>query len=691
MYAHRSTNTMRLLHCVLVLVVLAFVPMHAQVSSHWGTEFFVSFGSIVSDVQSDSLWVYLVPSRSTTCTISFTTCSDGHQELERVSLSDPQRGVRIGIARSLLEQPYGRSPCGVLHIQSEAPIQVLAFVSDSTDGEATAVFPSSWWGRTYVVPVNLPQGAVLDSAVQDQPIRATIIAHAASDVMITAPDAPLRVNGVSIAARAQHRLFLEAGEQCLIETSAHDSIVAHGILVQASQPVAVVVGGRINGQHLFEQQLAAEWWDTTAFVLRYPQPAGAASIDPDYALVAAIADSTVVRVGDGSVYRLDAGQVVRIPVMQTEWVSSSKPISVLALRRGREGSVASHCLALVPPPSAAVPAAAVLSPQIRSGVFRLYSEQYLTVIADSVARSILRLDGAPWSAPWEPIPGSNWQVSSRRTGDDVHELVATAGMLIPWTIGYGDGRAYATCGEFLPVHYRYLHARFRIANDTVSTRDTIAIPIELAELVLPPPLLQMDLPARVRMRLRWNATVATPLEGALQPSVQDGYHIEWIEARSSPAGFRPGDTIGDLLLIAALGELPSFRIEVDSVIWYDQSGNAIISSAEQEGGTIVFNDIWQDQWGVRLVSPNAVGLNPRVVPNPLEADAVVVFTPVSGDVLVVFELYDAMGNRVSMIVPTAGQRASGQIPFYRGTLPSGVYFLRMVYGSRSVVTMVVLQ
>lgn len=69
----------------------------------------------------------------------------------------------------------------------------------------------------------------------------------------------------------------------------------------------------------------------------------------------------------------------------------------------------------------------------------------------------------------------------------------------------------------------------------------------------------------------------------------------------------------------------------------------------------------------------------------------VVFTPVSGDVLVVFELYDAMGNRVSMIVPTAGQRASGQIPFYRGTLPSGVYFLRMVYGSRSVVTMVVLQ
>jgi hypothetical protein len=676
----------RQLVCLLGFV-LASVQVFAQ-GALWGTQFLVSFGTIAADVHADSLYVYVVSSNTTTCRVRYTSCRDGHTEERILTLTKAKSSFRVGIPRVHVEQPYGRTPCGIVELQADVPIQVTAFVNDSLGGEATAVIPTALYGKTYVVPLTVaPENEHDTTSI----IRATIIAAAASDVLLTAGQQPLRINGVSIGPSEQHRLFLEAGEQCLVETVAIDTGISQSILVQSSQPVAVVMGGRSGRQMYFEQLLAAEYWDTTALALRYPQPAGSAWFESDYVIVAAIGDSTVVRTSDGLQIILGERDAASLPVEQTQLLTASQPILVLIHRRGGDSTVGAGCLALAPPLNAAVKTASILSPQIREGVFRLYSEQYVTIAADSAAIDNLRFDGAPWSASWEGIPGSKWYISSRRTGDDVHDIIAAGGQLISWAIGYGGRRAYATCGDYAARQFPYLHARFRINSDTISTRDTFTVRIDLGQLQLPPALLRVGPPSRLRARLRWNATVATPMLPPLQPSIENGYHVEWIEARADDVGFSSGEPVAELRLLAALGEVPSFRIEIDSVLWFDGVGNVVTASFEQEGGLFVFNDIWRDQWGVRLVSPNAESLSLQVVPNPVESDAVIIFTPEMLSEQTVIELYTATGEKVWTVVLTAQQSTSGRIPFVRGALPSGVYFLRGIRGRHSVITTVVLQ
>ncbi len=671
------------------LAIATSVQVFAQ-GAMWGTDFLISFGSIISDVRSDSVYVYIVPSEPTQCTLSYTSCADGHREDVTISAPDPRRAVRVGLPRTLLAQPYGRTLCGVVHLRSTASVLVYAFSNDTSGGEAAIVFPTTLYGTTYVVPMTLQTAVRGDSTDDERPVRATILAAEASDVVITAGSAPLRVNGVFIESGYQHRIVLEAGEQCLVETRAADTTTSAGIIVQSSHPVGVVMGGR-NGKELFFEQLpAAEYWDTASVIISLPQPIGAPTKDSDRAIITAIGDSTEVRISDDTRLQLNAGESTLINITKTRIATATNPIMVLVLRQRSQSGIAAQYMALVPPLNAGIPAITLLSPQVRDGVFRVYSEQYVAVVADRNAHTTARFDGAPWNAVWEPLGDSTWQYSIRRVGDDVHQISTATGKLHTWTIGYGQERAYATCSDFAAQLYPYLRTRFRINDDTISTRDTFRLCVELSVIHLPPSLLRLNPPTRVRFRIRWNATVATPLLASSQPNIENGYHVEWIESNRPTIGFRAGDTIAVLPLIAALGELPSFRVEIDSVIWYDDAGKSIVSSVEQDGGTFVFNDVWEDQWGKRLVSPMAGQLSLQVVPNPVESDAVIVFPQSTNGESVLLELYDAMGSKVAVMIPDDIQRANGQMPFLRGARPAGVYFLRLIRGSQSLVISVML-
>ncbi len=672
------------------LAIATSVQLFAQ-SAMWGTDFLISFGSIISDVRNDSVYVDIVPSEPTQCTLSYTSCTDGHREDVTITASDPRRAVRVKLPRTYLAQPYGRTPCGVIRLRSTASVLVYAFSNDSSGGEAAIIFPTTLYGKTYVVPMTLRTNVHEDSTGNESPVRATILATDASDVVITAGSEPLRVNGIFIASGNQHRVVLESGEQCLIETRATDTTTSAGIIVQASNPVGVVIGGRSGKELFFEHLLAAEYWDTTAVVMSFPQPVGAPPLGPGYAIIAAIQDSSVVRFSDGARLQLNAGESTVINVAETGIAIATNPIMVLALRQQSQMGIAAQCLALVPPLNAGIPSITLLSPQVRDGVFRVYSEQYVGVVADRNAHTTVRFDGAPWNAVWEPLGDGTWQYSIRRVGDDVHQISTATGRLHTWAIGYGQERAYATCSDFAAQLYPYLRTRFRINDDTISTRDTFRLCVELSDIHLPPSLLRLNPPARVRFRLRWNATVATPLLASSQSNIENGYHVEWIESKRPTIGFRAGDTVAVLPLIAALGELPSFRVEIDSVIWYDDDGRSIVSSAEQDGGRFVFNDVWEDQWGKRLVSPMAGHLSLQVVPNPVESDAVIVFPQSTNSESVLLELYNAMGSKVAVMIPDDIQRANGQMHFLRGAYPAGVYFLRLVRGSQSLVVSVMLQ
>lgn len=674
---------------LLITGTIAFIALQSAYAggSLWGNDFVISIGMLGRNIGSDSIYLFVLPSKPTQCSIYYRTCTDGQLQSVQYALTEPRRSVRISIPRSHLEQPYGHGTCGAIILRSEDPVLVMAFINDSVGGESAAIMPSGMLGRTYVVPTNLPGKRQQDEARTS--LFAAIVAPQATVVTISSGNRLIRVNG-SIVRGEQH-LLLDAGEQCLVEFGPFDTVDNHSaVVVQASNPIAVYWGGRDGQSLLYEQLIAAEYWDVEYILPKFPQSTAYEQTGIGSALVTAVSDSTWIS-GDGiTPFLLNAGESTVLSLNGPAQIISSQPIGMMMVGQYVIEGVAGGYVFVLPPTAGRIRHINLISPQLRNGVFRLYNEQYVCLVTDGGGASLV-FDGAPWSGTWETVPGGVYNVGTRRVGDDVHIVEAGRERILSWIIGYGDRRAYATCGDFQVSAHPYLYARLRISNDTVSTQDTFSIQIVLSQLSLPPPLLRIANPTRVRLRLRWNATVATPLQSDLQGSIRDGYHYQWLDIPAPPSGFHNGDTLASLTLLAALGELPAFRIEIDSIYWLDRSGNVIISRFEQDGGSIVYSDIWQDQWGKRLVSPNSGGFNLSVVPNPVQESAVIVLG-LSWDLEPpTLELFNAMGERVRAFQLSSAEVASGQVLLQRGTLPSGLYFLRVAIGMRSFVVPVVFQ
>lgn len=673
-----------------IVILLVLQDAYAG-GSLWGNDFVISVGTLCRNVGSDSIYLFILPSKPTQCRIYYRTCTDGQTYRVQYVLAESRRSMRIGIPRSHFEQPYGQNACGTIVLSSDDPVLVLAFINDSVGGEAAAVMPTRMLGRTYVVPAILP--GIYRKNEESSPPRtslfAAIVAPQATLVTLSSATHLIRINGSHV--RGEQRLLLEAGEQCLIEYEPSDSMDNQpAIVIQASNPIAVFWGGRDGQSLLYEQLIAAEYWDVEYILPKFPQPAAYEQAGSGSALVTAVSDSTWIS-GDGiAPFILNAGESRLLFLNGPAQIISSQPIGMMMVGQYVIEDAAGGYVFVLPPAAGRIGRINLISPQLRNGVFRLYTEQYVCLVTDGGGASLV-FDGAPWSGTWETVPSGVYNVGTRRVGDDVHIVEAGRERILSWIIGYGDRRSYATCGDFQVSAYPYLHARLRITNDTVSTQDTFSIQIVLSQLSLPPPLLRIANPTRVRLRLRWNATVATPLQSDLQGSIRDGYHYQWLDIPAPPSGFHNGDTLASLTLLAALGELPAFRIEIDSIYWLDHSGHVIISRYEQEGGSIIFSDIWQDQWGKRLVSPNGGGFNLSVVPNPVQESAVIVLGLSRDLQLPTLELFNAMGERVRAFQLSSAEVASGQVLLQRGTLPSGIYFLRVAIGMRSFVVPVVFQ
>ncbi|MCS6999329.1 MAG: T9SS type A sorting domain-containing protein [Bacteroidota bacterium] len=671
------------------LFAATHIMLHAQ-GSVWGTDFVVSYGPVLGAVQSDSVYLYIVSSSAGQCSVSLTTCDTEQIISMMIPVGDPRKSVRVGIPVAVLGHPIRKASCGVIRIRSDLPIGVLAFVHDSAKGEAATVLPVSSAGRTYVVPTALP--LVGADSIEATSLRASIVAPGSTEVIISSGDVSLRINGTVHPPQQQSRFLLNANEQCLIEVDgAVGSRSGQGLVIHASQPVMVFWGGRWGKNILYEQLLAAEYWEQDYVIPQFPSPVGELSESNGYAIITAIADGTTVQAGQDTLV-LNASESATIPLRAALVVESTHPITILAVRDGGHSAIGAQCAMLIPPLSGSLPAMTVISPQFRYGIFRMYTEQYLTVVSRQMSPALI-LDGAPWVSVWDNVGSKPFVVSLRRVGDDIHILEnRAAGGFLSWIVGYGERRAYATTGDFRVHPFPYLFARFILNSDTIATTDTFSLRVSLAQLTLPPPLMRMSPPVRVRFQLRWNATVATPLERSLQLSIRNGAHVEWCDVELPAESLLGSDyVLVEKRLIAALGELAAFKVEIDSVLWLDKEGQPIAARYVQEGGYFTFRDIWRDQWGARLVSPMAGNLSLQVIPNPVEMQAVILVSVPKGMEPATLELYDMMGQKVRVLLPSMSELERGQMLFVRGDLSSGAYFLRLVYREYSLVVPVVLQ
>ncbi|MCX7929686.1 MAG: T9SS type A sorting domain-containing protein [Chlorobi bacterium] len=655
-------------------------------SSVWGTDFVVPFAGIADRVGNDTLYLFLLPATPTRCTIEWTSCSDKQSYRMELELPDTRRNMLVPVPRDHMIDAQNGFACGVVRIHSNDPIHVLALVDDSLKSEAATILPVEAWGRTYIIPTNpLPIGTTSRAI-----IRTTIVASGATAVLITAADHSVYIGKTTLEAGEQVRLLLHENEQLTIESEGVHESQAMGIIVQSSRPVGVIAHVLYDSACTVEQLLAAEYWNTRYVIPTYPKPAGSGAVGTDYAIVAAVSDSTVVRLTNGETSVLSAGQCTRFAIGEATLIDATQPISLVVVHNP-DDKTNRYCMTVMPPIGSWLSRVVLQLPQLRRGVYRTFSEQYVAVVADSIALATMKFDGAAWVSTMMSISGTSLVAAHRRSGDGMHTVQSDSGAFAPWIIGFGEKYAYATCGDFNAGRYPYLFARWRITDDTVSSRDTFIVRISLEDIVYPPQLLQTNPPERVRVRVRWNSTVATPLDRALQSSMIGSYHVEWIESDVPAGASAVGMTLAELRLLSALGELPAFPIEIDSVVWLDASGNAIMSRYEQVGGTIVVNDIWQDRWGVRLVSPNAGTLTVRVVPNPIDRYGTVILTGLGKGESVIMELYDAMGTRHCAITPTPSELTDGQIPLVRADYASGLYFLRIVSGKSSLIVPVVFQ
>jgi hypothetical protein len=392
-----------------------------------------------------------------------------------VTVSDnqgPLTPAELGVASTLV-QPGSvqvfRLPTGfdidgsqktdkVFHIETTSPVAVHQFNPINGDGvytnDASLLLPSNVTGRQYVV-LSWPHrndGATLRGF-------ATVIAtqKGFTEVAIE-PTAPV-VGGPGIAAMqpgTPYLFVLAQGEALNFETDGADGVDLTGTVISASQKISVIAGhecanvpqGISACDHLEQQLFPVETWSTQyiadAFKARSPT-----QVDI-YRVVAGANDVTVTTtppVPGYEQFKLQKGGWLQFASPSSFQITANGAIMVghylTGARYPGAVEVAACEVTAVGKPEPLGDPAFTLSAPIKqylaeyvvltpSGYMDptnpLYAGQgvsnqnYLNIIAKQ--GTAVTIDGAPVSASFVPIPGTEWAVATQAVAPGVHTVVS---------------------------------------------------------------------------------------------------------------------------------------------------------------------------------------------------------------------------------------------------------------------------
>ncbi len=457
-----------------ILLLLCAYVGQTQDFSNKGKEFFITYPAHV-DGTTSAMGIYITSDQAATGQVEIGT---GGPVISFNIAANTVRRIFLGSAASsdapngsvYQDQNDGIKPGSAIKVTSNQPVVVYAHIIRSARSGSSLLLPSPTWGKEYIVPSYRSIGAsgaasgrgVLNVVAKESNTTVEIIPKATSFDGLRLPDVPYTITLANPGDVYQVQFQKDADiSGTLVRSIATGSSGCKPIGVfSASTWSAFNCVGASGGDNLYQQLFPTRSFGRTFITAPF------ANKQRDIFRVFAVEPNTTVTKtenGVNTILNIGANGFAEFETNLPTRISGDKPISVVQYMSAQTCDTRNpaNCFTTGNCPFPSDPEMILLNPVEQTAnnitVFSAHqnwvptgqsnvNQCYLNIIIPTVAASSLRINNAPPTNTFQPIPGTSYSylqenISTLALGNPIQQIVADSSFSCI-AYGYGNVESY---------------------------------------------------------------------------------------------------------------------------------------------------------------------------------------------------------------------------------------------------------
>lgn len=467
----RSVRTLGSIALMLLLLASGRQTAFAQGGmDSKGKEFWVAFmanlGSRGPGTEISDMRLYLSADRPTSVALTYTLTGDRRV----INLTQANVPIEVNVNQVFgdfveLDDVTGGNEVQAksIHVLADNDITLYGANIRSKSADAFLGLPLDVLTGRYIVLAypNGYSGNFFGNGNYDTPSEFAVIATEDGTTVNIAPSGSLTLNTRTSASFA---VTLNRGEVFFGQADVYPDQEqdVSGTQVNANKPVAVFAGNKRTSiptrvgnfrDHLVEQLPPLDAWGRDAILTPHFKVTPSSTDTAVARIIAAFqgTDVTVTRAGSTQNFTLSPGVSVEVDLTEAMSVSATQPIMVAQYEHsvnvgGGPGDydLGDPFMMLIPPTEqfdTAYAFQSIIHPEFAN-------QHYVNVVIPQQGVASLRLDGAPISATFQPVPGSRFSYAQVKVSGGSHYIRSDSAFGL-YVYGFGSANSYGYPGGML--------------------------------------------------------------------------------------------------------------------------------------------------------------------------------------------------------------------------------------------------
>jgi len=355
-------------------------------------------------------------------------------------------------------------------VVTEENVTVYALNQANLTSEAFLVLPSNVLGDEYYILTYNSDGKMnfFNQVIgTSTPSQFTVLAIEDSTLVEIKPSVATYKNGIN-----KQKVWLNSGESYLVQARISTSNTNRdltGSYVKSTKPIAVFAGhqratipidlkdNNPSRDFLCEQMIPTRSWGKNAIVVPFETPKDIITSGKDLIRILASNDNTTIRMNNSEV-TINSGSFIELPLENPAFIEADKPILVAQYKKtsnlgASRSNISDPLMLIVPPVEQYITSYRVINAQApgydenKGKFFNAYEEQYVTIIADTIAYTngiFINKNKADQSL-FKRVPNRQYYWANIRVADGVNSL-NSEGKFAVYVYGYGNANSYGYLG-----------------------------------------------------------------------------------------------------------------------------------------------------------------------------------------------------------------------------------------------------
>lgn len=464
-------------------------PLDSQGRDFWFT--FLPNYHNNGEFAEDSLYVFISANKATSGKIVYRD-SSGQVKTQNFQITNPEDVYTFKVQYFKYELKGYSDKSGFVsasqtekialqyfNVTSDEDITVFAHSQASLTSEAFLVLPKDALNKEYMVLTYNSHGYTdINNSiiVGSTPSQFTVLAVEDNTTIDIQPSVATYVNG-----KKSQQITLNKGESYMIQARITNSNLypdMTGSIVKSNKPVAVFAGHQRSAlpivdsdqtpsrDCLLEQMVPISALGRNSIVVPFAPPSKSVKAGNDLFRILAIFDSTVVKLNGDEIGTLSQGKFFEFALDAPYYIEASSPILVSQYKKSsnyqsQRSNPGDPLMLLMPPKEQYDVKYRIINAQAWdynefNGRYEIvYTEQYISIIAETSKISALKLDNKPIpQGLFRPVSNSGYSYANIPVTDGVHNLEGDSPFGV-FVYGYGQANSYGYLGgmSFKQIDY----------------------------------------------------------------------------------------------------------------------------------------------------------------------------------------------------------------------------------------------